>query len=185
MDRPWSTGFFKEPGKSGLEAPTAGDGQPILNIMAVLKAVLVYAEHYPSWQTRLNLPNLSYLWGKFYSYRSNWKHLCALEISMTLVKLRFRYPTSPASCWKLSRRWQIRDLHYKFQCTGQTGWYFRVLRRGALKYGTCVARSPLSTVDDRTGKQIMHHDLNNRSSSGLARLSLLHQLATHFAQSCR
>jgi MOSC domain-containing protein YiiM len=45
-------------------------------------------------------------------------------------------------CWKLARRWRIRDLALRVQQTGRTGWYLRVLQEG-----TIVAGLPLTLVD--------------------------------------
>ena len=36
-------------------------------------------------------------------------------------------------CWKLSRRWRIRDLALQVQKNGRTGWYFRVLKEGNIE----------------------------------------------------
>jgi MOSC domain-containing protein YiiM len=39
-------------------------------------------------------------------------------------------------CWKLSRRWHVRDLKEQAEQTGFTGFYFRVLKPGWLKSGS-------------------------------------------------
>jgi len=43
-------------------------------------------------------------------------------------RIQVSQPRQP--CWKLSRRWRIKDLALQVQQTGRTGWYFRVLKAG-------------------------------------------------------
>src|SRR5262245_26543296 len=63
MDRPWATGFVKEPvhglvhvGREHLD----GDGQADLRVHGgVDKAILAYsAKHYPGWRAELGMPDL-------------------------------------------------------------------------------------------------------------------------------
>jgi MOSC domain-containing protein YiiM len=63
MDRPWQTGFFKEPveGSRWLgQTNLAGDGQAdLVNHGGPDKAVLCYAAaHYPGWRSELAKPDL-------------------------------------------------------------------------------------------------------------------------------
>ena len=65
MDRPWTTGFFKEPvvGAVRFDAEgVAGDEQADrVNHGGPEKAVLAYsAHHYPDWRTELGLPELPF-----------------------------------------------------------------------------------------------------------------------------
>lgn len=65
MDRPWTTGFFKEPvaGAVRLRATNLeGDGQADLDHLGGPdKAVLAYsAEHYPDWRQSLGKPSLPF-----------------------------------------------------------------------------------------------------------------------------
>ncbi|MDV2996863.1 MAG: hypothetical protein N4J56_006568 [Chroococcidiopsis sp. SAG 2025] len=90
MDRPWSTGFFKEPiqGKIWLGSTNlAGDGQADLKRHGgVEKAVLVYAaKHYPFWRSRLNLPiSPTEPLGRTLRLQIKLKHLRALGISIEI-----------------------------------------------------------------------------------------------------
>lgn len=54
-------------------------------------------------------------------------------------------------CWKLARRWAIKDLALRVQQTGRTGWYFRVLREGPVAPGDALAlveRPELARAND-------------------------------------
>ncbi|MDZ4876829.1 MAG: Protein YiiM [Chroococcidiopsis cubana SAG 39.79] len=173
MDRPWSTGFFKEPiqGRIWLGSTNlAGDGQADLKRHGgVEKAVLVYAaEHYPSWRSRLNLPNLFYgAFGENFTVTAQTEaSVCIGDIyDIGEAQVQVSQPRQP--CWKLSRRWRIRDLALQVQCTGQTGWYFRVLKEGAVEAGMeLVLRDrPFPQWTIARANQIMHHDLNNREAA--------------------
>lgn len=46
-------------------------------------------------------------------------------------------PRSP--CYKLARRWGVRDLVLTVQRTGRTGWYLRVLEEGEVSTGDSIA----------------------------------------------
>lgn len=135
MDRPWRTGFFKEEvigpvflGHTNL----AGDGQADLRHHGgPEKAVCVYpAAHYPYWQKRLakELP--------FGAFGENMTVDCADEKSACIGDIyrigqaivQITQPRSP--CWKLARRWRVKELALWFQQTGYTGWYLRVLEEG-------------------------------------------------------
>ena len=38
-------------------------------------------------------------------------------------------------CWKLERRWGVKDLVIRIKETGRTGWYFRILKEGYIEAG--------------------------------------------------
>lgn len=170
MDRPWSTGFFKESidcviwvGETNLD----GDGQADLRHHGgPEKAVLAYAaEHYCEWQQYLMYSEFGY--GAF---GENFTITGQTELSVCIgdtykvgdVLVQVSQPRQP--CWKLSRRWRMKNLALQVQQTGRTGWYFRVLREGY------VAPKQLVTLVERPYPQwtiarvndIMHQHLNDR-----------------------
>jgi MOSC domain-containing protein YiiM len=49
------------------------------------------------------------------------------------VILQVNQPRSP--CWKISRRWLIKDLTSRVHSTMRTGWFYRVLEPGVLSVG--------------------------------------------------
>lgn len=144
MDELWTTGLFKETVDSPVRLGTtnlAGDGQADLKHHGGPdKAINVYSfEHYPYWQSTLNLPELPH--GAF---GENFTTLGLLEadvcigdvfhIGETIVQLS--QPRQP--CWKLERRWRVKDFAERIRQTGRTGWYFRVLREGTIESGACI-----------------------------------------------
>lgn len=171
MDRPWSTGFFKEPidravwvGKANLE----GDGQADLRHHGgPEKAVLAYAaEHYREWQQYLMRPaEFEYgAFGENFTIAGQTESSVCIgdiyEVGDTLVQVS--QPRQP--CWKLSRRWRIKDLALQIQQTGWTGWYFRVLREGyvAPKQPVVLLDCPYPQWTIARANEIMHHYLNDR-----------------------
>ncbi|MBK9113975.1 MAG: MOSC domain-containing protein [Nitrospira sp.] len=53
-------------------------------------------------------------------------------------------------CWKLARRWQIKDLAVQMERTGFTGWYFRGIQEGTVEPGAPAAcGTPLPRMDGR------------------------------------
>lgn len=140
-ERPWSTGSFKEPvaepvwlGWTNL----TGDGQADLkNHGGPDKAVCAYpAMYYAGWRDELGHPKFGY--GAF------GENLTVEGMSETTVCIGdiFRFGTARIQvsqprqpCWKLSRRWGIKDLALRVQTTGRTGWYFRVLEEGEVAAG--------------------------------------------------
>ncbi|KKD35850.1 MOSC domain-containing protein [Limnoraphis robusta] len=141
MDRPWSTGFFKESvqgliwlGKTHL----VGDGQADLkNHGGVDKAVLGYAaDHYPWWKNCLNKINFPYgAFGENFTISGQTEtSVCIGDVyQVGEAEIQVSQPRKP--CWKLSRRWRIEDLALQVQKTGRTGWYFRVLKEGFVEPG--------------------------------------------------
>ena len=173
MDRPWSTGFFKEPiqGKIWLsQTNLTGDGQADLkNHGGLEKAVLAYAaEHYVYWREKLDLPDLPY--GAF---GENFTVVGQSEASVCIgdvyhigdAQVQVSQPRQP--CWKLSRRWRIRDLALQVRTVGRTGWYFRVLQAGTVEPGMelLLCDRPLPNWTVARANQIMHHELNNREAA--------------------
>jgi MOSC domain-containing protein YiiM len=66
-------------------------------------------------------------------------------------------------CFKLSLKYGIPDLPVKFQDTGYTGYYFRVLQEGYVSKGDTMIllrRHPCG-ITISFANQIMHHDKNN------------------------
>ena len=165
MDRPWTTGFFKEPvpgpvwlGATNLEgdrqADTVHHGGPD-------KAVLAYsAEHYPMWRETLNQPVLP-----FGAFGENFTIQGLTEVDVCIgdtwrvgedVRVQVSQPRQP--CWKLARRWRIKSLPAQVQQTGRTGWYFRVLVEGCVAQGMPMSllERPYPEWTIERANQVMH-----------------------------
>lgn len=53
---------------------------------------------------------------------------------------RFQVTQARVPCWKLSALWGRKDFHREVRASRQSGWYFRVLRPGALEVGMELPR---------------------------------------------
>lgn len=139
--RPWTSAIHKQPvagpiwlGLTNLDGDAQADrrvhGGPD-------KAVCVYpAVHETFWCAQLGLTSLPP--GGFGENLTvdgpDETEVCVGDIySIGDVKVQISQPRSP--CWKLARRWGVRDLAVRVQQTGYTGWYLRVLTTGAIQPG--------------------------------------------------
>ncbi len=144
MDRIWTTGYFKQPvtgpvwvGRTNL----AGDGQAdLVHHGGPDKAVLAYgASHYLAWRAELGVANLPF--GGFGENLTveGWTEadVCIGDAHVLgEALLQVTQPRGP--CWKIARRWRVRDLPMRVQRTGRTGWYYRVLREGHAEAGQAL-----------------------------------------------
>ena len=173
VDQAWTTGFFKEP-RSGLvwlgRTNLDGDGQADLeNHGGPEKAVNVYpAEHYPYWTQTMGLSDLQPgSFGENFTIEGLLEtDVCIgdiFEIGESLVQVS--QPRQP--CWKLARRWRVKDLALRVQDTGRTGWYFRVLKEGRVQAGTSLVlverHNPNWTVS--AANKVMHHRIDDRQAA--------------------
>ncbi len=172
FDRPWTTGFYKQPvsgpvelGRLGLR----GDGQADLeNHGGPDKAVCVYsADHYPGWRQALALDLPTGAFGENFTIAGlTESQVCVGDVwRIGEVVLQVSQPRQP--CWKLARRWRIKDLAAQVVENGRTGWYFRVLAVGAVASGTQLelAERPRPEWTIERANQVMHHDKGNRAAA--------------------
>lgn len=163
----WTTSFYKEPVSGPIWVGTtnlAGDGQADLRVHGGAdKAINLYPfEHYAGWLHEVEIQELPK--GAF---GENLTTTGAVETDVCIgdifeiggatgALVQISQPRQP--CWKLSRRWQIKDLAARVERTGRTGWYFRVLREGSIEPGVqlqLVARPhPEWTVS--LANEVMH-----------------------------
>jgi len=143
MDRPWVTGFFKEPVVGPVRVGAVnldGDGQADLRVHGGPdKAVMLYAaSHYPAWNAELGFAMPFGAFGENLSVQGMTEaDVCIGDvIEVGTARLEVSQPRGP--CWKIARRWKIRDLSARVQNTLRTGWYARVLREGVLQAGDDV-----------------------------------------------
>lgn len=174
MDQTWTTGFFKKavPGPIWLsQTNLAGDGQADLKYHGGPdKAVNLYpVEHYPHWVKQLQLTELTNgCFGENFTTSGLLETTACigdvLAIGQALVQLS--QPRQP--CWKLARRWRIKDLARQVQYSGRTGWYFRVLQEGEVAAGlpfTLVER-PYPEWTVAVANDIMHRRTTDRDLAG-------------------
>lgn len=164
MDTPWTTGFFKEPVRGPIRVGRCnldGDGQAdLVNHGGPEKAVNVYPlEHYSFWEQALGLTNLPYgAFGENFT-TVGWleENVCIGDIfQVGEVVLQISQPRQP--CWKLSRRWRIRDFALQMQELGRTGWYFRVLKEGVVETGSALVLTerPYPQWTVQAANRVMH-----------------------------
>jgi MOSC domain-containing protein YiiM len=164
MDREWTSGFFKQPVIGPVEVTAAGligDGQADReNHGGRDKAINAYpADYFAGWRAELGFECVVGGFGE------NFTTMGALETDVCIgdvflvgsVTVQITQPRQP--CWKLSRRWRIKDLATRVEQSGRTGWYFRVVSAGAVEAPaelTLVERRyPQWTVAE--ANDIMHH----------------------------
>ncbi len=164
LDRPWATAFFKGPVAGPVEVTPAGlvgDGQSdLVNHGGVDKAVLAYsADYYDGWVTELGLAELpGGAFGENLTVAGLTEDgVCVGDVwRCGGVTLEVSQPRQP--CWKLARRWRIKDLPARVVKSGRCGWYLRVTEVGALAAGdafTLLARpNPAWTI--QRAHRVMH-----------------------------
>jgi MOSC domain-containing protein YiiM len=145
MQRRWTSGIVKQSvtgpvrlGRTNLD----GDGQADLrNHGGLEKAVLAYAAgHYAIWREELALPDLPF--GAFGENLTidglDETSVCIGDVyAVGGAKVQVSQPRKP--CWKLARRWKLKDLPVRVQQTGRGGWYLRVLDEGFIEPGQAFA----------------------------------------------
>ena len=188
IDRPWTTGFFKEPVSGPVRLSRtnlAGDGQAdLVNHGGIDKAVLAYsADHYSDWRIELGMSDLP-----FGAFGENLTVTGQSEADVCIgdrwglgdVLLEVSQPRLP--CWKLARRWRIKDLALRVDRTGRSGWYFRVLREGTLTAGSqCrLEDRPYPEWTVARANELWLHDKANLADA--TRLMAVDRLATSWKE---
>jgi MOSC domain-containing protein YiiM len=163
-DRPWTTAFHKE-AVEGLVfvTPTniAGDGQADLkNHGGQDKAICAYPkEHLHHWEGELGfrLPHGGF--GENFTTQGLLEgDVCVGDIFQCgMTVLQISQPRQP--CWKLARRWRIKDLAARVEQTGRTGWYFRVLTEGSIQAPAdfLLIHRPHPEWTVAAANEVMHH----------------------------
>ena len=168
-DREWRTAFFKTP----VAGPVEVNSQGILgdeqadreNHGARDKAVLLYAaEHYALWQQELNLPAMPCGgFGENFTITAlDESNVCVGDTwSLGNVVLQVSQPRQP--CWKLARRWRMKELPALVIENHRSGWYCRVLQPGQIAIGqelTLLAR-PHAEWTIARASDVMYREKNN------------------------
>lgn len=180
----WETSFIKTPiddrvwlGKQNLKGDAQAD---LVHHGGPDKAVCVYPlEHYSFWRDNLKLPRLANgSFGENFTVSGlGEQDVCIGDVwSVGEATVQLSQPRQP--CWKLARRWDIKDLADRVQQNGKTGWYFRVLTEGFVEAGmlmTLIQRfHPRWTV--QAANHLMHQDKSNRVAA--AELATMAELSS-------
>jgi MOSC domain-containing protein YiiM len=151
-DPPWRkrvSGVFKEPvagpvwiGSTNLAGDAQADrkhhGGPE-------RAVNVYsADHFPDWRVRLARPDLtSGAFGENLTVAGLDEESVCIGDIFAIGDVRVQVTQAREPCWKLARKWNVKDLARQVEQLRRTGWYMRVLREGHVEAGlpiTLIAR---------------------------------------------
>jgi len=140
MERAWTTAFFKEPvagpvflGRTNLDGDRQGDLQ---HHGGPDKAAMAYAAaHYPLWHEELGreLPHGGF--GENFTVEGQDESTVCIGDVYAIGEARVQVSQPRVPCWKIARRWGIKDLSARVQRTRRTGWYLRVLLEGHVAPG--------------------------------------------------
>jgi MOSC domain-containing protein YiiM len=138
LDHEWTSAIFKSPVPGPVwmrRLNIDGDAQADLkNHGGADKAALAYgASRYDYW--RRDLPDVAWVHGAFGENLTidglTEDDVCIGDVyAIGAARVEVSQQRSP--CWKLARRWHIKDLAARVQKTGYTGWYLRVLAEGEI-----------------------------------------------------
>lgn len=188
LDQPWESAFVKAPVAGPVFAGRlnlAGDAQADLKHHGGPdKAICVYPlDHYAAWTAVLGADTLpSAAFGENFSVSGLTEaDVCIGDIwEVGAIAVQVSQPRQP--CWKLARRWRLKDLAYQVQTLGRTGWYFRVLIEGLVEAGQPLrlrARPhPAWTVT--AANAVMHARPPARDPSAAAALAALPELSENW-----
>lgn len=143
-DTSWISGIHKQTatGPVWLRALNLdGDGQADLKHHGGPdRAALAYSgDHYPIWRAELDWPDLAYgAFGENFTISGmDEDSVCVGDIyAIGATQVQVTQPRQP--CWKLARRWQIKDLAARVEEKAWGGWYLRVLQEGPVSAGDRV-----------------------------------------------
>lgn len=177
MDREWTTGFFKQPTDAPVQLDwegLIGDGvADRVNHGGRDKAMLVYGtSHYPLWRDELRglIDEAKFGDGAFGENLtvSDWTEetVCLGDVyHVGTAVLQVSQPRQP--CWKLARRWRLKELTALAVKTGRMGWYVRVLETGTLRVGNeiRIAERPAPDWSIARINQLFYHDRKNMDAA--------------------
>jgi len=143
-DKAWTTGFYKRHvngrvwlGYQGLRGDQQADRR---YHGGADNAVCVYAvEHYPTWREALKLPEMTHgAFGENFTVKGLLEDEVCIGDVYQIGEARVQVSQPRQPCWKLARRWRIKDLTAQVEQNGKTGFYFRVLQHGWVEAGDHV-----------------------------------------------
>lgn len=143
-DRPRRSGIFKAAvagpvwlGATNLDGDAQADrvkhGGPD-------KAVNAYAaDHYAAWRAELGLPGFPHgAFGENFTIADLTEDAVCVGDTYAIGEARVQVSQPRVPCWKLARRWGLKELTALVERSGRTGWYFRVLAEGMVTAGLPV-----------------------------------------------
>jgi MOSC domain-containing protein YiiM len=163
--RTWHSGIFKSTVTERVwmgALNIAGDGQADLKHHGGPdRAALMYcAAHYAYW--RQVLPEVPWEYGGFGENLTvtelNEETTCLGDIyQIGEARVQVTQPRQP--CWKLARRWQIKDLAARVDENKYSGWYVRTLTEGHIQAGDAITllERPHPNWSINTVRYVVYH----------------------------
>lgn len=139
LDRQMRTAYYKEPVEGEIrldETGLVGDEHASASHGGPDKAVCVYPhDHYGYWEETYDLELEIPAFGEnFTTVGLTETEVCIGDVyEVGDAVLQVTQPRGP--CWKIARRWGIKDLPKHAQDVRFTGWHCRVLREGFVEAG--------------------------------------------------
>lgn len=170
MEKLWTTSFWKtcvhhpvEVFSTHVDGDEAADKK---NHGGADKAVCVYnADHYPQWQERLQLPQFGAgAFGENFTTQGfDETNVCIGDV-WRIGDAVFEVTQPRQPCWKIARRWRIKELTAYVDQTGWSGWYLRVLQTGIIAAGMTIQRAenPHPSWTVQRANRVALHDRSNR-----------------------
>ena len=182
FDKPWTTGIFKhavEGAAAVRRTFVEGDGQgDTINHGGADKAICAYsADHYEHWRRALGVdPFVHGAFGENFTVRRLVEDDVCIGDTWNIgaVTVQVSQPRQP--CWKLARKWRIKELADTVIASGRTGWYFRVIKEGAVHAGdecTLVARPNPEWTITAANRVMYARPYDRDGCAALAAVSLL------------
>ena len=165
FDRPWRTGFFKEPVSGPVQLTTTGlvgdgvadsrwHGGPEM-------AVLAYsADHYPLWRAETGLDSMGPGgFGENLTLEGMAESDVCIGDVFAVGQVRVQVSVPRAPCRHIDRRWRKVGLCDASRSNGRVGWYCRVLETGTLSAGQEVRllERPLPQWTVSEVHEVRHH----------------------------
>ena len=179
----WYSGFHKQPITGPVKVGTltvAGDGQADLAVHGGPdRPILAYcAGHYDLWQKELGLTAMPFGgFGENFTVSGLDESAVCLGDRYAIGELRVEVSQPRQPCWKLARRWNIKDLPAIVIRHNRGGWYFRVLREATVEAAMQVELTdrPFPQWTIARANHAMYHGKHdtaaNRELASLAPLS--------------
>ena len=177
----WTTGIFKEAiegpvvvGPTGIDGDEQADR---VNHGGPDKALCAYAAgHYRFWQLTFGLQMLAYgAFGENVTIDGATETDVCIGDTWAVGDLLLQVSQPRQPCWKLARKWGVRDFAEQVVASGRTGWYFRVLRGGRIEAGAAsvVVERPYPQWTIAEANRMMYNPPPDGSEAALAEVPLL------------
>jgi len=120
----------------------------LVNHGGVYRVVLAYsADHYPTWRAELGFEMPYGGFGENFTVSELTEETVCLGDVYAVGEAVVQVTQPRAPCWKLARRWEIKDLTARVEARGWGGWYHRVVQPGFVAAGDSYRRIERSHPD--------------------------------------